>query len=68
MQNTCPNIFCKNANKNIKVKRDLAENVDLFINIHAWFSLWCLTALSTLYSYIVAISFIGGGNQWRSFH
>jgi ABC-type dipeptide/oligopeptide/nickel transport system permease subunit len=24
---------------------------------------WCLTPLSTLFSYIVAVSFIGGGNR-----
>jgi hypothetical protein len=26
--------------------------------------LWCLTALSTIYKYIIAVSFIGGGNEW----
>ena len=25
--------------------------------------LWCLTPLSTIFSYIVAVSFIGGGNR-----
>ena len=27
------------------------------------FGLWCLTPLSTIFHYIVAVSFIGGGNQ-----
>ena len=33
----------------------------------AWFGLWCLTPLSTYFSYIVVVSFIGGGNRstWR---
>ena len=28
-----------------------------------WFGLWCLMPLSTILSYIVAVSFIGGGKQ-----
>ena len=28
-----------------------------------WCGLWCLTPLSTIFSYIVAVSFIGGENR-----
>jgi hypothetical protein len=32
-------------------------------HIHIELGLWCLTPLSTYFSYIVTVSFIGGGNQ-----
>ena len=39
---------------------------ELWKEIHidglVWFGLWCLTPLQQYLSYIVAISFIGGGN------
>jgi hypothetical protein len=31
--------------------------------IQVWFDLWCLTPLSQYFSYIMAVSFIGGG-KW----
>jgi len=38
--------------------RDLIKVYDI-----AGLGLWCLTPLSTYFSYIVAVSFIGGGNR-----
>ena len=38
--------------------------VDIFdILIFWWFGLWCLSDFQQYFSYIVAVSFIGGGNQ-----
>ena len=35
----------------------------MYLINNLWLGLWCLTSLQQYFSYIMVVSFIGGGNQ-----
>ena len=47
------------------IQYKLGKSSGLFTNAGLWRTIgfWCLTPLLTIFSYIVAVSFIGGGNR-----
>ena len=50
---------------NVQINRVFfsSDFVEVLVYTIYWFCLWCLTPLSTIFSYIVAVYIIGGGNR-----